>query len=220
MQDNGILNTAGMQAVISETKKNYDSGSFSIEYAKQLSLQNEVPVIFDGTRDILTAALKKYKPKRILEIGGGMGYSGLVILSASAPQKFVSVEKNESRYLVLKQVIAERGGTAVWDDAYNAMANLIAGGEPDGVFDFIFLDGPKGQYGKYFNLIHKLLARGGVIFADNIDFHGMVSGKIPTTTGARSIVNGLRDFTAKLKMYKYNIEQLPDGDGIIIAEKT
>ncbi|MDR1917648.1 MAG: hypothetical protein LBQ05_01545 [Christensenellaceae bacterium] len=233
--------------------------SFSINKIKRISLQNEVPIIFDDTREILVATLKKYKPKRILEIGGGMGYSGLVILSTATPQKFISIEKNEGRYLVLKNVIAEHGGVAIWDDAYNAMAKLLADGKKkpsykqeirgkqeasdrnlplqmteratkfdkvhrslnDGKeMDFVFLDGPKGQYGKYFGLIHKLLSHGGVIFADNINFHGMVDGSLPTTTGARSIVNGLRDFVAKLEQYKYDIERLPDGDGIIIARKN
>jgi caffeoyl-CoA O-methyltransferase len=189
----------------------------TIDEVKKISLANEVPVIFDDTREVLVAALKKHKPARILEIGGGMGYSGLVILSAAAPQKFVSIEKNEARYFVLKSVIAEHGGIAIWDDAYNAMAKLFIGNEE---FDFVFLDGPKGQYGKYFNLIHKLLARGGVIFADNIGFHGMTDGTTPTTKGARSIVNGLRDFVAKLEAHKCNIERLPDGDGIIIAMKN
>lgn len=231
--------------------------SFDTEYIKQVSLQNEVPIICDETKAALISAMRKYKPKRILEIGGGMGYSGSVILSAAAPAKFVSVEKSEARYLILRKVLPNC--TAVCDDAYNALAKFAVndgGKEPsykqemqgkqgvregvcptqmteratqfnaagrcldDGAFDFVFLDGPKAQYGKYFNLIHKLLPRGGVIFADNMDFHGMVTGAIPTTKGAQTIVNGLKDFREKLGDFKYQIEYIPKGDGIIIAMKT
>jgi predicted O-methyltransferase YrrM len=209
--------------------------SFDAEYIKEISLQNAVPIIRDDTRRHLVAALQKYRPNRVLEIGGGMGYSASVILKtlcsppfSAAPQKFISIEKNEARYLVLKQVIASAGGVAIWDDAYNVTAKLVAdsvkrpsgrGFDDGGLFDFVFLDGPKAQYGRYFNLIHRLLARGGVIFADNTDFHGMVPGTIPTTKGAGTIVKGLRDFRAELGKYRYQISYSPDGDGIIIAVK-
>jgi len=184
-----------------------------IDEIKALSLQCGVPIIFDDTVTVLIKTLKKYRPKRILEIGGGTGYSGSIILSATTPEKFVTIERDSGRAGILKEVIADRG-IVIHDDAYNAMAKLLNDGEE---FDFIFVDGPKGQYGKYFNLINKLLSKKGVIFADNMDFHGMVTNKIPTTTGARSIINGLRDFIAKLELYHYDTTHLPDGDGIIIA---
>jgi predicted O-methyltransferase YrrM len=252
---NGTVGTAFVNEVSAEIRRH--GADFDTECIKQISLQNEVPVICDETKNALISALQKYKPKRILEIGGGMGYSGSVILSAAAPAELVSVEKNEARYLVLKKVLSNC--TAVWDDAYNALAKFTVndgGNEPSykqgmrgkqgmregvcptqmtermtkfneadrrldgGTFDFVFLDGPKAQYGKYFNLIHKLLPRGGVIFADNTDFHGMVTGAIPTTKGARTIVNGLKDFRTKLENSKYQIDYIPQGDGIIIATKT
>jgi predicted O-methyltransferase YrrM len=102
--------------------------SFDTEDIKQTSIKNEVPIILDDTRDILVTALRKYKPKQILEIGGGMGYSGLVILSAVTPEKFVSIEKNEGRYLVLREALNRPNCTPVWDDAYNALAKLLADG--------------------------------------------------------------------------------------------
>jgi predicted O-methyltransferase YrrM len=201
--------------VANEAKRN--GTSFDTKYIKQISTQNDVAIILDRTRDILVAALKKYKPRRILEIGGGMGYSGSVILSAVTPEKFVSIEKNEGRYLVLREILDRSNCTALWDDAYNALAKLLADNDE---FDFVFLDGPKAQYGKYFDLIHRLLPHGGVIFADNVDFHGMVTGKIEPTKGTKTIIDGLRDFRSKLENHKYKIDYLPDGDGIIIANKT
>gem|GEM_PF-240605 len=45
-------------------------------------------------------------------------------------------------------------------------ANYVISGSQK--FDFIFLDGPKGQYANYFPFIKKLLADGGVLVADNV----------------------------------------------------
>jgi predicted O-methyltransferase YrrM len=182
-----------------------------IEQIKRDSLAHEVPIIFDDTADALLSAVKKYRPARILEIGGGMGYSGRIILSAVRPQTFISIEKDRSRAEYLAEAIYPF--TAIHGDAYDIMQGLKT------PFDFVFLDGPKAQYGRYFDLIDKLLAPGGVIFADNMNFHGMVNGKIPTTAGARSIVNGIINFIEKLRTGGYNVETADAGDGIIIAAK-
>jgi predicted O-methyltransferase YrrM len=193
---------------------------------KKASLDNGVPIIMDATAKALITAVKKYKPARILEIGGGMGYSAGIILSAIEPEKFVSIEKDKARYLVLKEVLNRKNCTAIWDDAYNTLGKMLNDGEnkpsykDDGeYFDFVFLDGAKAQYGKYFNFIDKLLTHKGVIFADNMNFHGMVTGEIPVSKGAGTIVRGLLEFRGKLEHHNYSVEYLPDGDGIIIARK-
>ena len=42
-------------------------------------------------------------------------------------------------------------------------------------FDFIFLDGPKGQYFKYLPILKDLLNKNGCLLADDILFHGYKS---------------------------------------------
>jgi predicted O-methyltransferase YrrM len=215
---------------------------YSVDEVKQTSLTNEVPIIYDETKSILIDTVKTLQPKRILEIGGGMGYSAIVILSAAAPHCFVSIEKNEERYKYLKKVLTQFGATTICGDAGEILQTFNNSNEthkahsslPPGLYkkahyplppvpdkyDFVFVDGAKAQYGRYFDYIDKLLDIGGTIFADNINFHGMVNGDTPATKGAKTIIAGLKLFVKKLEEHKYKIKRLPDGDGIIIAIKT
>ncbi len=189
---------------------------YSLEEIKNQSLDNEVPIIFDDTAKVLTQTIKDVLPTNILEIGGGMGFSGKVMLAASdGHTKLTSIEKDPERYPYLKKHIHPH--TALHGDAYEVMQDLISQGQQ---FDFVFLDGPKGQYAKYFDLIEQLLKEGGTVFADNMNFHGMVDGSIPTTKGARTIVNGLKNYVSKIMHKGYPMKNLDDGDGIIIYTKT
>ena len=87
-------------------------------------------------------------------------------------------------------------------------------------YDFIFLDGPKGQYVRYLPILKELLESGGVLVADNVYFHGMVKmeGKIPHKH--RSIVNNLRQFINDITLdtdFQTTIYDI--GDGISVSYK-
>jgi predicted O-methyltransferase YrrM len=88
----------------------------------------------------------------------------------------------------------------------------------DKKFDLIYLDGPKGQYINYLPILLRLLNPNGAIIADNIFFHGMATGEIPTPSSCRSMINGLRQYVdevthnPKLESHIYQM-----GDGICVT---
>ena len=87
-------------------------------------------------------------------------------------------------------------------------------------YDFIFLDGPKGQYIRYFPILKELLNVNGYLVADNVYFHGMVKmeGKIPHKH--RSIVNNLRKFIDAISTDKdFETKIFEIGDGISVSKK-
>ena len=61
-------------------------------------------------------------------------------------------------------------------------------------YDLVYLDGPKGQYINYLPMICKIVKKGGIIFADNLNFHGMVTGEIPVSKGCRAMIKGLKNY--------------------------
>ena len=86
-------------------------------------------------------------------------------------------------------------------------------------YDFVYLDGPKGQYINYLPLIEKLLNPNGIIFADNLNFHGMVTGEIPVTKGCRAMIKGLKNYINEITTNsKYESEIYTNiGDGVGIT---
>lgn len=143
-------------------------------YAKE----NHIPIVRDITKDYLIEEVKQSKPNSILEIGTAIGYSGsLMLLNSNA--KLVTLEKNETSFEIAKSNFEKLGLTdrveQILGDAMETLQELVKQGR---TFDFIFLDGPKGQYFRYLQIIKHLVKSGSVIFADNVEYFGMVKSNV------------------------------------------
>lgn len=188
-----------------------------LKYARE----NHIPVLLEDTAKLLFSVVENFKPKNILEIGTAIGYSGTLMLSANKTAKLTTLENFERNFNLAKTHFENenilKNVTLVFDDAFNAIQNLVNDNKK---FDFIFLDGPKGQYIKYLPYLKNLLCDGGILFADNVHFKGMVflEGVIPHRK--RTIVVNLRKFLQEIKNDNdFDSVELKIGDGVVIAKK-
>ena len=176
-----------------------------------------IPIIRDNTAQALINVCKEKNPKKILEIGTAIGYSGLLMLQNC--QAFLyTIEKDEQRLAEAEKNFKLFGQEArvklILDDALIALEKLCNDNEK---FDLIFLDGAKGQYIKYYPLIKKLLNRDGILFTDNIYMHGMVKSEGKIAHKHRSMVVNLRKYIELLKNDKdftTNFYDIDDGYSI------
>jgi len=193
-----------------------DAMQTTIASLKQYANNFHVPIIVDETKQVLRNALANCNPKSVLEIGTAIGYSGLIILSESKAH-LTTIEKDHVRHAHAAQAFAEAGVNArvtqVLSDAEAFLASCTK------QFDFIFLDGPKGQYAKYITHLERCLTVGGTLLADNVLFKGKVQQE-PVLHKHRTIILSLRAFIAHYTMSKhYQTQLLDQGDGILIAKK-
>ena len=179
---------------------------------------NHIPVLLEDTAKLLFSTAYNQKPSTVLEIGTAIGYSGTLLLNATNC-RLTTIENFESNYLLAKKNFASATLTnrveMIFDDAYNAIVNL---NDNHRKFDFIFLDGPKGQYIKYLPILKSMLNDGGILFADNVHFKGMVfmEGTIPHRK--RTIVVNLRKYLAQIKNDPdFETIELDVGDGVTIS---
>ena len=178
-----------------------------------------VPILRDESISFLFRLVQKLEPKNILEIGTYIGYSASIMLTASLNSKLETVEIKEENANLARENLKEFGDRAVvfCDDTKNLIAKLY---QDKKKYDFIFLDGPKGQYIRYFPILKELLNVNGYLVADNVYFHGMVKmeGKIPHKH--RSIVNNLRKFIDAISTDKdFETKIFEIGDGISVSKK-
>ena len=85
----------------------------------------------------------------------------------------------------------------------------------------IFIDAAKSQYIKFFEKFDKNLKINGVVFSDNLNFHGLThtSEKIESRN-VRGIVRKLNNYITYLKENKnYETIFFDIGDGISISKK-
>ena len=178
------------------------------------------PTIREKTKELLLETIKSSKPKILLEIGTFLGYSTSVMLEADKELKIISLEKDAQNAKDAKENLKKLGfenrAEVVCCDAIDY---LLAHQEER--FDFVFLDGPKGQYFKYFPYIKKMLNDGGVLFADDILYYGLVNSQEKIIHKHRSIVNNLRKFIGQIKTdedFKTQIFDFEDGASISIKK--
>lgn len=173
------------------------------------------PFIREKTERLLIELLKLHKPKKILEIGTFLGYSAGVILE-NCDADVVTIEKDTQKVEFARKNL-EKFGQRVRVLNMDALEFLE---KNKCEFDFVFLDGAKGQYVKYLPYLESCLTKNGVLFVDDVLFYGLVNSAEKVSHKHRSIVNNLRLFLSKLENNPNFETQIFDfDDGVCVCEK-
>lgn len=190
---------------------------FVSKVMKELEFEAEtynIPIIRKSERQLLFKTVYENKPKRILEIGTAIGFSALLMATANDDAIIDTVEKDTKRF--------ERAKKAIEDANMTERINCISGdadkviSELSGNYDFVYLDGPKGQYLNHLKKIEKILSEKAVIVADNVLFKGLVkSGEYPPHR-YRTIVVRLREYLEYVNR-EYSTVIYEEGDGMAIS---
>ncbi len=183
---------------------------------KHYGVENNVPITKDDTLCFLLDMINKNNCKQILEIGTAIGFGCISMAENSNCEHIDTLEIDKDRFDIANNNICKKSLqnkiTTYLIDAKEFLANC------NKKYDFVYLDGPKGQYINYLPYIVKLLNPNGIIFADNLNFHGMVTGEIPVTKGCRAMIKGLKNYINEITTNpKYESEifvQIGDGVGI------
>lgn len=193
--------------------------TMTLDELKKYARERYIPVMLDDAKELLYNTVREHSPKRILEIGTAIGYSGIVMLSASSEATLNTIELSESsaalaRYNFGQFGMSERVNVFV-GDAREIVPQLT------GEYDFIFLDGPKGQYETFFPYLTELLTVGGSLVCDNVLYKGLVE-HVPDDkrhkhiTVARNMRAFLDDITTNPR---YHTTLYRIGDGVTVSTK-
>lgn len=184
------------------------------EYAKEFN----IPIMMKDGIEFMLDYIKKNNIKNILEIGSAIGYSAIRMCLVDEKIKVTTIERDLSRYTIAKENIKrfnlEDRITIINDDAFNVIIN--------DKFDLIFIDAAKSQYIKFFNKFKVNLDLNGVIFSDNLDFHGLTNTPLEQieSRNVRGLVRKLNDYITFLKENKeFTTEFYNIGDGISISKR-
>ena len=186
---------------------------------ERFAREKYIPVMLDDTKELLFSVVRKANPTRILEIGTAVGYSGIVMLLAAPQAHLNTMEMDEQLAALAKQnfkkaEVADRVNIFL-GDARELVAQLT------GTYDFIFMDGPKGQYEVFLPYLTDLLSVGGTLVCDNVLYKGLVE-HVPDDkrhkhiTVARNMHAFLDDITTNPR-YKTVLHRI--GDGVTVSVK-
>lgn len=190
------------------------------ERLKQMRKQYKqagIPTILDESLNLLITVLRAKNPQTILEIGTATGMSGICMLQALPAAKLTTVEQDERSCLTARDNFASFGVDnrvhSILADAGDVVKYL------SGPYDFIFLDGAKARYYDYLPYLKALLPSGGMLFADNVLFRGLIECEKPPHRNM-TIVRNMRAFIDELCLgSEFDASVLDVGDGVLLAVK-
>ncbi|MFQ6752287.1 MAG: O-methyltransferase [Clostridia bacterium] len=189
------------------------------ENIRKYGQENKVPITLDDTLSFLIKTINDNDSKEILEIGTAIGYGSISMATHTNCAHIDTVEKDEARYKIAIENVKLKGLedkiSIYLMDAFDYITNN------NKKYDLIYLDGPKGQYINYLAVLTKLLNKGGIIFADNLHFHGMVTGEVPVSRGCRAMIKGLHRYIDEITnnpIYDTTIYNIGDGVGVTIKK--
>ncbi len=196
-----------------ERKK--DSLLSSIE---KFAEENNVPILSNLSANLLEQLIVMNKPQRVLEIGTAIGYSTIRIARRLGRKALIhTIEKSQPNIKIARENFKKAGVDSkiklLEGDALRILPQLQK------KYDFIFLDADKEDYKRLFDYSMVLLKRGGVIFVDNLLWHGYVASKnIPSKY--KKSTSLIREFNRIfMTQPSLNSTILPVGDGIGLGVK-
>lgn len=193
--------------------------SVDLQELLRYARQRYIPVMLDDTRQLLFDVVSRCRPKRILEIGTAIGYSGIIMLTASPLATLNTIELDEqvakiARQNFQKAEMSDRVNLFVGDA--REIVTLLTGS-----YDFIFMDGPKGQYEVFLPYLTEVLEVGGTLVCDNVLYKGLAEN-VPENkrhkhiTVARNMHAFLQDITTN---QRYRTQLYRTGDGVSVSVK-
>jgi len=153
------------------------------------------------------------RPRRIVELGSGFGYSAHWMARAGSAR--LRIECSDLSINNIRRAEFYLGGTKSWKKIRYAHRDGIDHLHtfPDGSVDIIFMDIDKQAYPMAFPAILRKLRRGGVLIADNM----LWSGRI-LSSGGDDATRGVQTFTKLILKSRHVYSHiLPIRDGVSVS---
>ncbi len=211
----GIIHS-NQEAYLTAQRKTPDELLLEME---KFALENKVPILNWNAGDLLETLITTYRPERVLEIGTAIAYSSIRIArQLKKKAKLHTIEKSKDNIKLATEFInrAEQHEKIqiLEGDALEIMPALKK------KYDFIFLDADKQDYEKLFQYSLMLLKTDGIIFIDNLLWHGYAASRnVPAKQKKSTQI--IREFNKQfLNTPSLKSTILPVGDGIGIGIKV
>ena len=177
----------------------------------------KIPVISIDTGAFLEFAVLVKKPKKLLEIGCGSGFSTYFLAkNLQSHSSYTGIDLNRDRLFSAESFIRERFPRIEMKFIPGNALEVIPG--MDEKFDLTFIDAAKFEYPGYLEAILKKLNKDALIIADNIFYNNKIFSQVPLDHDKKS-VKGIKKY---LKIITSNdkiasTKLIDIGDGLAVS---
>jgi predicted O-methyltransferase YrrM len=168
---------------------------------------------------LLQLLVRSANSKRVLEVGTYIGVSTLFLAEAVGDDGCVVTIEVGAEFAEIARENFRRNGLLhrielINDDAASVLSSLRQRGE---LFEMIFLDGDKANYGRLLNPLLEVLKPGGLMLVDDIFCNGDTLNAEPTTDKGQGVQEMLNQVAA---LTGYPRVILPYGNGQLLLLKA
>ena len=186
---------------------------------EEFALGKKIPILDWNSAEFLEELILIHRPKRVLEIGTAIAYSSIRIARQLRKKAVLdTIEKSKNNITLATEFIkrAKLGSSIniLEGDALEIMPSL------EKKYDLIFLDADKQDYEKLFYYSLMLLKKHGILFVDNLLWHGYPAARSVPASFSKS-TKIIREFN-KLFTSQTSLKTtiIPIGDGIGLGVKV
>lgn len=185
------------------------------EYAKSFN----VPILSWDAAAFIEQIIRIKSPRRVLELGTAIAYSTIRIArNLKRKSEIHTVEKSKDNIVIARNFI-EKSAQGEKIRIFEGDASEVLPGLKK-KYDFIFLDADKEDYKKLFDYSMILLKKGGILFVDNLLWHGFTAAaRVPANY--KTSTKFIREFNDVFMNHpQLHSTILPVGDGIGLGIKV
>ncbi len=212
-----------MSAILLKEQSEYlekflKNGSSLILEIEAYAKENNVPILSKDSALLLEQMIIMLRPGKVLELGTAIAYSSIRMANCLGKNgKVHTIEKSKDNIKIARKNIRKAGLEdkikVVEGNALEILPGL------DKKYDFIFLDADKTDYKVLFKYSLARLKKNGVIFVDNLLWHGFAAAaEVPGSyKESAQVIREFNEMFMSSPGLKSSI--LPVGDGIGIGIK-
>lgn len=182
-------------------------------YAKE----KNIPIVTAATGAVLSQLVSFLKPKTILELGTGLGYSTLWMVLGSKSSKITTVDRHEEQAKALESY-AKKMKLESQMDVTRVTGSVLEYLEEDRLWkdiDFFFVDCDKITYPTIFRTLWPKIKPGACIVYDNVLWHGRVLQPDPKKPSDMAVMELWNEVKSQVSEYTL----FPVGDGLLFFRK-
>lgn len=187
-----------------------------IEVIKAKALEEHIPILLDDTLEVIKEILLEKKPKKILEIGTGTGYSSICfseILNNDVTIDTIELDEARASEAIhnISSLKLDKKIKVLVGDATKILERI------DEKYDMVFIDAAKSKYPIFLEHSLRLTKKDSVIIADNVLYKGYVLSDY-NKHKQRTAVKNLREYLEKITTNpSLHSRILEVGDGLAVS---
>lgn len=188
-----------------------------IRAARTAALEHGVDSISAATGSYLASVVAMTRAQAIVEIGTGLGVSGMWLLTGSDECSITSIDRDVDHQQTARDLMADAGITMSRVRTISGDAHEVLPRMNDGSYDLVVIDADAAHVIDYAKHALRLVRQGGVVIVAHASHGGSVANPAKRDEATSALRTLIGDYVVDDTVHA---SVLPVGDGVVTLVKN